>query len=244
MGNYPTGRAFGSMVIHGQRSGAYLRKVSARLPGQGKVILVQGETMVKGARFWNTVDAYYSQENNPTEAYNKKRQQNRTAYWMETCGPTSAVNCISAMGFKVTIDCPGDYEPQPEEVLMDFMNDPRNDTAFKKIRDMGKDRYIPENQVPQYYPMSVRMVFNVLASFKWGASFEVIRDDVIRGHAIQVCMKNPGHYIAIVAYDSDKDELIYHDSWSSKYSDGGRSHRLCHSDVVNNLQPYRIVYGI
>ena len=192
-------------------------------------------------KWWDDRDRYYSQENNPTEAYNKARLEMRATHWLETCGPTAAVNCMSSLGKNLTISCPGRYSPQPEEVLMDYFNDPRNEVTLQSIRDLGeRGRSIPENQVPQYYPVGVREVFGVSALFCWGASRRDITSALDRGCAVQLCLVNPGHYIAVVAYTDDF--LVYHDSWGSQYPDGGFARKLTYQDLKENIQPYRIVY--
>lgn len=198
--------------------------------------------MITGAKLWRRRDTYYSQENNPTEAYNKALLDVRVE-WLESCGPTSAVNCLAAMGFSVDIQCPGVYKPQPEEVLMDFFNDPRNGPALDKIREVSDD--IPENRVPQYYPYGVKQVFGVDAEFRWGLKFQTIVELVGKGHAIQICLKNPGHYIAVVAVDYRTEELIYNDSWPSRFDDrDGFNRRMGRSGYEANVQPYYILYGV
>ena len=192
-------------------------------------------------KWWNDRNRFYSQENNPTEAYNKIRVEIRATYWLETCGPTAAVNCMASLGKNLAVTCPGSYAPQPEEVLMDYFNDPRNDDTLRRVRDLGdQGRRIPDNQVPQYYPVAVRAVFGVKAEFFWGSSREYITSALDQGRAVQVCLKNPGHYVAIVAYTDDG--LIYHDSWGSQYPDGGFARKLPYKSLKENVQPYRIVY--
>ena len=152
---------------------------------------------------------------------------------------------MASMGYDLKIKCPGTYEPQPEEILMDFMTDPRNDNLLRSVRNLD-DTNIPENQVPQYYPVSVLSVFNVKASFKWGLDMDAIKMYVTHQRAVQIVLKNPGHYLAVVAYDYDTDELIYNDSWGSRYKDGkgGRIRRLSRKEYMSNAQPYYIVYGV
>ena len=194
-----------------------------------------------GAKYWNDGARFYTQENNPTEAYNKARLASGAKYWLETCGPTAAVNCLAAMGKNIAIICPGLYLPQPEEVLMDYMNDPRNSDKFKGVRDLGKDaKRIPENQVPQYYPLSVYEVFGVRARFEWGADWNQVTKELDRGRAVQVALKIPGHYISVVAYDSDKrDKIFYNDSWGSRFHDGkgGHNRSMDRLGFSNNVQP-------
>lgn len=201
-----------------------------------------GGAMISGAGYWDDRDRYYSQENNPTEAFLKATIDSRF-FWLESCGPTSAVNCLSAMGFRTDVECPGAYEPQPEEVLMDFFNDPRNKAKLDAVRVVADN--IPENRVPQYYPVGVKEVFDAVCEFKWGPTFKVVADLVSSGHAVQVCLVKPSHYIAVVAYDTIKKELVYHDSHGSRFADGkgGFARRMTEDEFKSNVQPYYIVYG-
>jgi hypothetical protein len=201
----------------------------------------------KGVQQWQSKNHYYSQENNPTEAYNKTRVNDRGG-WLESCGPTSAVNCLAAMGKNVEITCPGVFKPQPEEVLMDYFNDPRNSSTLKAVRDLGvAGDSIPENRVPQYYPVAVRAVFGVSAKFEWGATWDHIITELDRGRAVQICLTDPGHYIAVVAYTLDDGGfLVYNDSWGSQYSDGKGGHNrfMNKIELQANVEPYRIIYRV
>ena len=198
--------------------------------------------MITGAKGWSNMELVHSQENNPTEAFQKATLTER-AEWLESCGPTSAVNCLEAMGFKVAVVCPGKFEPQPEEVLMDYFNDPRNRDKLKAIRNVAD---IPGNRVPQYYPEAVLDVFGVRAEFRWLPSYDAVCKLVSGGQAVQVCLEKPGHYIALVAYDSDTRELIYHDSWGSRFKDGagGYARRMGVVEFTSNVKNYCIVYGV
>ncbi len=199
----------------------------------------------KGVRFWNDRGRYYSQENNPTEAYLKATRHDRDS-WLESCGPTAAVNCLAAMGKSVDITCPGTFKPQPEEVLMDFFNDPRIKDDLREIRSNSVVDMLPENRVPQYYPHGVYAVFGVRGRFEWGNEWESIVKELDRGRAVQLCLKNPGHYIAVLAYDTQTRELIYNDPWGARFPDGkgGHNRRLSTRELRENVQPFRITYGV
>jgi len=197
---------------------------------------------IKGAKFWDDRDRLHSQENNPTEAYLKATLKETKLGWLESCGPSASVNCLDALGYDIVIECPGVFIPQSEEVLMDYFNDPNNKTKLNAIRAM--DESIPENRVPQYYPVAVQEVFNAKAAFQWGKNFDSIVTMLVEGRAVQLCLIKPGHYIAAVAYDEDTKEIIYHDSWGARFPDGkgGFARRMSKAEYDQNVKDYFIVY--
>lgn len=199
--------------------------------------------LIAGTKHWNENGRLHSQENNPTEVYLKTTIKDRIG-WLESCGPTSAVNCLSSMGHDIEVVTPGSYKPQPEEVLMDYFNDPSNRRALQDIRVV--DDTIPGNRVPQYYPKAVYDVFGVHVDFRWGPTFDTISDIVSKGRAVQLCLENPGHYIAVVAYDAEKKELIYHDSWGARFKDGkgGFARRMGEAEFKMNVKTFYLVYGL
>jgi hypothetical protein len=61
--------------------------------------------------------------------------------------------------------------------------------------------------------------------------------------SVQLCLKDPRHYIAAVAYDDEKDEIVFNDSWPDRFDDGnGFNRRLKKADVLN-LQNFIVVFG-
>lgn len=195
--------------------------------------------MIKGVKFWSDRDCYLVQTNNPTEEILRKRSD---GVWLVSCGPSAAVTCIAAMGFDVEVKTPGGYKPQSEEVLMDFFNDPRNYPALQKVRPETPPDVWHGNEVPQFYPVAVTAVFGVKARFEWGAVFETVASELQNGKAVQLCLKKPGHYIAAVAYDDERNEVIFNDPWPRRFKDGnGFNRRLSKADF-SNVKPFRIVY--
>ena len=201
--------------------------------------------MIKGTKYWEADDRYYSQENNPTEAYNRARVAEGAKHILETCGPTMAVNCIAAMHSPevLAVTCAGSYKPQPEEVLMDYFNDPRNSAVLRSIQNLPES--VPENRAAQLYPRAVMDVFGVPAVVKWSARWEHITGDLSNGYAVGLCMEEPGHYIAVIAFDDANRELIYHDSWGNRpgLRNGGKHERMSLHELQTNIKPFRIVFG-
>ena len=197
--------------------------------------------MIRGVKYWNDRERYYTQTNNPTEEILRKRSGGN---WLVSCGPTAAVTCLAAMGRDIRCGCPGNYQPQPEEVLMDYFNDPRNYEALKKARPEIDPRSYHGNEIAQYYAVAVPAVFGVKCSFAFGGKFSEVAALVQNGKAVQVCLVKPGHYIAVVAFDDPARELIYNDPWPGRFKDGnGFNRRMSEAEFLSNVKPYRLVYG-
>jgi len=196
--------------------------------------------------YGNDPDIYITQTNNPTETLlGKIRLHTPGLTALQSCGPSSAAMAIAAIhGYDfLKITTPGGYEPQPEEVLMDFFNDPRNKEEFIKIRSNFNTDRINFNEVPQYYPFAVSQVFGVKASFEWGAKFDQIYKDIEKGYSTQIALKNPGHYVTIVGCNNENKSIIYHDPWPQRFADNNGYKRIMSFDELkNNVKPYRVVY--
>ena len=197
--------------------------------------------MIRGVKYWNNPECYYTQSNNPTEQMLRKRSDRD---WLISCGPTAAVTCIAAMGYNVHCGCPGEYLPQSEEVLMDFFHDPRNYEVLRRVRpDTPPDKWYG-NEVPQFYPIAVHAVFGVHGAFQFGHDFGAVAEKLRTGNAVQLCLVKPGHYIAAVAYDDLTREIIYNDPWPERFPDkNGFNRRLGEAEYRANVKPYLVVYG-
>jgi len=194
--------------------------------------------MIIGAKYFNDKNNWYVQTNNPTEEMLRKTGNKG---FLESCGSTTAINCLAPLGYNVEIVCPGSYKPQPEEVLTDWFNDPGNYSKMRRARGNMNPASIPGNRVPQYYEPAVWDVFGVQCKFAWISSNKQIVEYLSKDCAVQVCLKKPGHYIAIVAFDMDKQEFIYNDSWPGRIKTKmGFNDRFKLN--YNNLHNFIIVY--
>lgn len=202
--------------------------------------------MIIGLKKWNHTDTYYTQTNNPTEEILRKK--NKTGY-LESCGPTAAVNILAARGDSLLIQCPGNYIPQPEEVLTDFFNDPANYKEFRKARHGMNPHNWLGNEVPQYYPVGVPAVFGVPAKFKGAHMWDDIINCLKINIGVMVCLRKPGHYVGIVAYDDTTEEMIYNDPWPGnkwpvRYAGkSGFNRRMNRIDYSGNVNAYCVEIG-
>lgn len=198
---------------------------------------------IHGTPRWNDRDAaYFQQTNNPTEHMLKVRLPHGTS-WLETCGPTAAINCITAMGNDVSIYTPGGYLPQPEEVLSDWFNDSQNFDLMSHIYSVLSPEEVAGNEVLDWYPLALRQVFDVTAHVVSQLSLQDAIAHLNSGRALLICLKSPGHYIALVAYDDVTNEFIYQDSWPERWPDGdGFCRRLSWREFETNRRPKALVF--
>lgn len=202
----------------------------------------EGETVIKGLVGWQDRDRYYTQTNNSIETFNKS--DGKTKGWSESCGPTSATTLVAMMGTNVEVTTPGGWKPQPEQVLWDYLNDPRNFPKFKTARPNLEPGLVPGNRVPQYYPVAVQEVFGRTGAFREGLKFDDVAQWVAAGKGVQLCLKDPGHYIPVVAFDDTTNELIFHDPFPLRFPDGnGFSRRLTKDEFQKNVQTYGVFYS-
>jgi hypothetical protein len=197
-----------------------------------------------GCCSWKDRDrAYFTQENNSIEHILKCRLPAGTS-WLETCGPTASLNCQASLGRDVRIRTPGGYSPQSEDVLAAWFNDPSNFASMRKEWPALDPAKLPGNEVAQWYPLAVREVFGNRCEFVGELGFEAAAGLIREGRAIQACLRKPGHFIALVAYDEDRLEFIIKDGWAGRWPDGdGFCKRLARSEYETNLKPLSLVYS-
>ena len=199
--------------------------------------------VIKGLLYWQDSNRYYSQENNPEEEEFKKLGLKS---WLQTCGPTAMINILDNMGHDVRIITPGGWKPQPESTLTDFFNDSRNYTKFKEIRPNLNPASLMANMVPQYYPYAIEQLFGVKGLFSWGCTWTTVTKLISEGTGVMICLSEPGHYVAPIAYDAEKNELIYNDPWkgnkwpASQAGKPGYARRMKQAEFEGNTESYRI----
>jgi hypothetical protein len=148
------------------------------------------------------------------------------------------------MGYTVQCGCPGKYLPQSEEILMDFFHDPKNYEMLGRVRQDTPPEKWYGNEVPQFYPFAVHAVFGVPAVFRFGLDFGLVVKKLAAGRAVQLCLVKPGHYIAALAYDEERREIIYNDPWPERFADkNGFNRRLTEAEYQNNVKPFWVAYG-
>jgi hypothetical protein len=189
-------------------------------------------------------ETYYSQVNNAMESLLKKVNPSD---WLETCGPTSAVTAVDAIGCNVDCLTPGGWKPQPEDVLTLYLNDPRNQSKLEKIQ--GGIVTTPGNRIAAYYGLAIPEVFGVACRVIWAFDFGRVKDAIDTNRAVMVCLRSPGHYVCIVGYNAETKDLIYHDpwpgnGWPKEYRGKPGAHRrMTPAQYGDNVKPLMVVVG-
>jgi hypothetical protein len=163
--------------------------------------------------------------------------------WLETCGPTSAVNVLDAMGKDLSNKSSGGASLRPMDFLAIWMNTPENFVALGPIPGVtSPDQYL-ENELAQAYPQAVPRVFATAAEYFEGKTWEWLTGAVSGGIGAMICLKNPGHFLAVVAFDDVTQELIYNDSWPGRTGTDGWNLRMGKAEWTANVKPYVIVFA-
>lgn len=202
--------------------------------------------MIQTIKWLDRDNAYYTQENNPMEQMLKKRfaAMGVQKGWLETCGPTAAVNCLASIGRNVAMKSLGTYAPQPEQVLADWFNDPANYAKMRQAWGQENPELVPGNEIAQWYPIAIKEVFGVdCCTFVGALTKQQTIEYLSKGCSIQVNLVNPGHFICVGAYDPAADTFYQKDSWSGRWTDGnGFNRALTAAEFETNTKPKFNVY--
>lgn len=185
---------------------------------------------------------YYTQENNAVETFLKyAKAQEGLSHWTETCGCTTSVRIMDGM------DLLENYKAMLIQ-LEDYLWCASNDITGlwyelkKAARPNVVPGSIPGNRIPQYYPMLVKRLFGVDAEYTNYLSYDDLVNEVNAGHGVQICLKNPGHYVAIVDV-APTGELIYDDPMPSRWPDGNGWHlRMPRTEYEINTKGFAVIY--
>jgi hypothetical protein len=190
--------------------------------------------MIQGCRRWDDRETFSIQTNNAVENLLRLWSGKDRGY-LESCGPTSAINILESMGHPVVIMSPAMAMVQPEDFLLIWMNDPKNSPGFQVTS--------PVNEYPNAYPNAITKVFGHACRYLEGQSFEWVASMVSGGTGCMICLKNPGHFLAVVAFDNLTNELVYRDPWPNRTGTGGYNLRMGKAEFLANIKPYVVVFG-
>lgn len=191
--------------------------------------------MISGCKLWADRRTFSVQTNNSIENL-LRRWSGKDRGFLETCGPTSAVNVLDALGVPTAITSPKFASVQPEDFLTLWMNDPAN-----RPSNIPDER--PTNEYATAYPNAIGKVFGATVLYLEGQSFDQISAMVESGRGCMVCLVNPGHFLAVVAFDDATKELIYRDPWPNRTQTDGFNLRMGKAEFESNVKPYVLVFS-
>jgi len=196
--------------------------------------------MIIGVKNWNDQDCYFSQTNNAIEKILKSLD---CPTKLESCGPTAVTSLISSMGNQVDIKF-NNYYPQPEDILTLWFNDSKNFNKMKKCDNSLNPELFCGNEYLAWYPIALKEVFNINSFYYRSASSEDFLSAIHSGRGIVALLKNPSHYISIVAIDTNTKEFVYNDPWPScpwpKNSGSGFNRRVNFDIMDSNIKQVRL----
>lgn len=189
-----------------------------------------------GCKYPNDPDRYTQQDNNASE---------KIAGHLETCGPSSGVNCFDATHsspHKAVVF--GKGEMQVEDAFTMVMNNVPKYEGILKTIDFVSYRKYPVNEVMAYYPYFAELCFGARVEIRSGGSWNTFNDTFkgIPGCALQVLLKNPLHYVCIEGRYENDEFFQVNDPWNSRSNVPGYSRTMSKDECNTNVNSYFLVW--
>lgn len=124
---------------------------------------------------------------------------------------------------------------QSDDFVMMLINDSKNNIRFSSGDVM-------DNRVMKNYVALAWMLFKVKAKIYKNRTYDEIKKFIDDGHGVQICFKDPGHYVACGALNF-LDEILYKDSWDREgLKTHGQNEILTEHEYNTNVHSSVIVY--
>jgi hypothetical protein len=187
-----------------------------------------------GAKYWNDINRYSQQNNNSSE---------KMAGHLETCGPTSAINCYDALHLVPAKPATfGGGEMQPEDALANVMNNtPKYSAELEKIRQ-GIWKTLPVNEVPQYYPYFAKLCLKARCEMMWDGNLFNYKSHLDKGYALMVCLKKPGHYVCLKNYDNAGRFFYANDPYNGRDGIDGFNRHFSFDEIESNTESWYLLW--
>ena len=195
---------------------------------------------------------YFVQTRSPIEAILKAHDSQNfnttdAKYWLETCGPHSMANAVLAVAPDPSIydvKTPGGWVPRMPDLATLFFNGPQQIPAFQKLLpDTDFDTAL-ENEYLALYPTACAALFGVRCQYKASHTWQDLIDAMKAGQSVQIVLTKPGHFLAVVGYDDQTNELVYIDPDDRRQpADGWWRARIGQAEHDSNVKPWVCIYG-
>ena len=199
--------------------------------------------MISGARNWARTDLFYAQakkdavgniipNSSVEEMLYKDDVQDMGAtnrnLWLETCGFHAVTNADVSR-----LKDPDTFEKYLRDtfkglrfpdLLTNLANTPQYYLRLRLARPGLDPHVFNGSEVPQYHGPVLEELVGHKSEFQMSLSWSDAVKLVRGGASLVKCLINPGHYIALVAFDDIKQEFIaldsrayIEDNWCSRY---------------------------
>ena len=193
--------------------------------------------MIRGAPCWNTGKLYFQTD----DSFETLRP-------LEYCGPTAIANAWAALGGRPGANNFGGTWPlRPPDAVIAYFLTKSNWPMFQVIRPLDLVQY-PPNRVPQYHPRAALDVLGMAGDYHTGLTWASLIGSLEAQHAVVICLKKPGHYVACVAYDDDSKRVAFKDSWGADYwlpnspPDANGNRWFSETDFNSNVEAFYLDY--
>ena len=197
--------------------------------------------MIYGTKNWKDSSIRYLQTTAIIERFLKDLKiSKKIDFWLESCNVSSACTTVESVGGEWKVRLPQLYNKNiisQKDIMFDFL--------YSDLGGKWKADGICENEVAENLVYAVNNLSTAKAVLcKFDNSNKAVSSMIesLKNKKGCVCsyttIYNTGHYISIVAYDSDTDEFIIYNSWpeDSINKNNGIQERISSSFLKEKLR--------
>jgi len=203
--------------------------------------------MIRGIKNHLDVFIRYDQTRNATENIKKGylmelvkegKLTDDNIKFLESCGMSAFSTEMEGLGYLMpymyfTFPGQADRTIQMDDAHMITANDPKYEIH----------KYLLDNRLLDTYITLAIECYDCPAYSLDEVTFGMAADLLIYGEGIQVCLKKPGHWIALIDYDDELDAIRFHDSWGGRPGLKNKGfHEIILREEWSNVQSQVVVY--
>jgi len=158
--------------------------------------------------------------------------------FLESCGMSAFSALMEGLEYLLpymyfTFPGSADRVLQMDDAHMMIANDPKYE-IYKDLLD---------NRLLDTYIKLAQDCYDCPAYKLDDTTFEMATDLIIYGEGIQACLKDPGHWIALIDADKDGGYIRFHDSWGGRQGlKNNGVHELMFREEWSNVQTQVAVF--
>jgi len=169
--------------------------------------------MIYGTKCWEDSSIYYLQTTAIIERFLKDLKLSKQVnFWLESCNVSAACTGVESVGSQWKVKIPQLNDKNilsQKDIMFDFL--------YSDLGGKWKADGICENEVAENIVYAINKLSTAKAKLiKVNNDVTIIIDSLKNKKACELSYTTDyggGHYICIVAYDSETKEFIYYNSW-------------------------------